>query len=98
MGRIAGEMSDYCILTSDNPRTEDPQKIIAYIEEGTRETNTPYEICENRRDAIFNGIKMLNPGDALIIAGKGHEDYQVIGTTKHHFSDYETATEALSTL
>ena len=98
MGRIAGELADYCIITSDNPRTEDPHTIIAQIEEGTKPTGTSYEIIENRRDAIFAGIKMLNPGDALIIAGKGHEDYQIIGTVKHHFSDYETATEALNQL
>jgi len=96
MGSIAGELADYCILTSDNPRTEAPHEIITQIEEGTKPTGTPYEIIENRRDAIFTGIKMLTQGDALIIAGKGHEDYQIIGTETIHFSDYETAEEALS--
>ncbi|MCL2386068.1 MAG: UDP-N-acetylmuramoyl-L-alanyl-D-glutamate--2,6-diaminopimelate ligase [Defluviitaleaceae bacterium] len=96
MGKIAGELSDYCILTSDNPRTENPTEILAQIEEGVKTTNTPYEIQESRREAIFAGIKMLHPNDALIIAGKGHEDYQIIGTTKHHFDDFETATEALN--
>ncbi|MCL2404241.1 MAG: UDP-N-acetylmuramoyl-L-alanyl-D-glutamate--2,6-diaminopimelate ligase [Defluviitaleaceae bacterium] len=95
MGRIAGELADYCILTSDNPRSEDPHEIIANVEEGTKPTGTPYQIIENRRDAIFTGVKMLTPGDALIIAGKGHEDYQIIGTETIHFSDYETALEAL---
>ena len=95
MGRIAGEMSDFCILTSDNPRTEDPMFILAQVEEGTRETKTPYEVIENRREAIFRGVEMLKPEDSLIIAGKGHEDYQILGTTKHHFSDYEVAAEAL---
>ena len=95
MGRIAGEMADYCILTSDNPRTEDPMEIIKQIEDGIRPTNVLYEIRENRREAIFAGIDMLAPGDALIIAGKGHEDYQILGTVKHHFSDYETAQEAI---
>ena len=95
MGRIAGEMSDFCILTSDNPRTEDPMEILVQIEEGTRETGTAYEIRENRRDAIFAGVIMLKPEDSLIIAGKGHEDYQILGTVKHHFSDYEVASEAL---
>ena len=96
MGQIAGEMADYCILTSDNPRTEDPHSIISQIEEGTRLTDVVYEVHENRRDAIFAGVKMLTAGDALIIAGKGHEDYQIVGTDKRHFSDYETALEALS--
>ena len=95
MGRIAAELSDYCILTSDNPRTEDPHTIISEIEAGTRETATPYEINENRREAIFAAIAKLNPGDSLIIAGKGHEDYQIIGTETFHFSDHEIATEAL---
>ena len=95
MGRIAGELSDYCILTSDNPRTEDPFAIIANAEEGVKQTTTPYEICENRKDAIFAGVKMLQKGDALIIAGKGHEDYQEVGTTKYPFSDYDTAIYAI---
>jgi len=95
MGRIAGKLADYCILTSDNPRTECPHAIIAQIEEGTSPTGTPYEIIENRRDAIFAGVGMLGAGDALIIAGKGHEDYQIVGAETVHFSDYETAVEAL---
>lgn len=96
MGKIAGELSDYCILTSDNPRTEYPHEILEQIEVGVKETTTPYEICENRREAIFAGIKMLKSEDALIIAGKGHEDYQIFGTVKHPFDDFEVATEALS--
>jgi len=96
MGRIAGQMADYCILTSDNPRTESPTAIIADIEAGIKSTGATYEICENRRDAIFIGVSMLSPGDSLIIAGKGHEDYQIIGTVKHDFSDYDTAVEALN--
>jgi len=95
MGRIAGELSDYCILTSDNPRTEDPFAIIAHAEEGVKQTVTSCEICENRKDAIFAGVKMLQKGDALIIAGKGHEDYQEVGTTKYPFSDYDTAIQAI---
>ena len=96
MGRIAGELADHCILTSDNPRTEPPHEILNQIEEGTKPTGTPYEIIESRRNAIFTGVKMLSKGDALIIAGKGHEDYQIIGTETIHFSDYETAIEALT--
>jgi len=95
MGRIAGTLSDYVILTSDNPRTEDPADIINQIEEGVKTTPVMYEIHENRREAIFAGVALLKKDDALIIAGKGHEDYQIIGTAKHHFCDYETAGEAL---
>jgi len=95
MGKIAAELSDFCIITSDNPRTEDPLVIISHAEKGVKETTTPYEIFENRRDAIFAGVKMLQPGDALIIAGKGHEDYQEIDNIKYPFSDYDTAIEAI---
>ncbi|MCL2050004.1 MAG: UDP-N-acetylmuramoyl-L-alanyl-D-glutamate--2,6-diaminopimelate ligase [Defluviitaleaceae bacterium] len=96
MGKIAGELSDYCILTSDNPRTENPLEILEQVEQGVKQTPTPYEIIENRRDAIFFAIKMLTPDDALIIAGKGHEDYQEIGKTKYPFDDFKTAVEALT--
>jgi len=95
MGRIAGELSDYCIITSDNPRTEDPMVILAHAEVGIKETKTPYEVCENRGNAISNGIKMLKPGDAFIITGKGHEDYQEIGNVKYPFSDYDTAVSVI---
>jgi len=95
MGRIAGELSDYCIITSDNPRTENPMIIISQAEDGVLDTSVKYLICENRKDAIFAGVEMLKPGDALIIAGKGHEDYQEIGTTKYPFSDYGVAQAAI---
>ena len=95
MGRVAAALSDYIIITSDNPRTESPMEIIHQTEVGVRETHTPYQIHENRREAIHAGINMLHEGDALIIAGKGHEDYQIIGTTKHHFDDVEVAREVL---
>jgi UDP-N-acetylmuramoyl-L-alanyl-D-glutamate--2,6-diaminopimelate ligase len=95
MGRIAGELSDYCIITSDNPRSEDPGEIIRQIETGLKETNTPYEIHINRKDAIYAGIAMLTAGDSLIIAGKGHEKIQIIGNESIPFDDFETATEAL---
>jgi UDP-N-acetylmuramoyl-L-alanyl-D-glutamate--2,6-diaminopimelate ligase len=91
MGKIAGKLSDFCILTSDNPRTENPSEILAQIENGVSQTQTQYEIIENRADAIFAGVKMLSQQDALIIAGKGHEDYQIIGDKKYHFDDFETA-------
>ena len=96
MGIIAGNLSDHVIITSDNPRTEPPGEIISQIEAGIKSTATPYVVYENRREAIFAGIALLNKNDALIIAGKGHEDYQIIGTTKHHFDDCEVAHEALN--
>lgn len=87
MGRIATELSDYAILTSDNPRTEDPAKIMADILKGVKTDN--YEVELDRRTAIKKGIEMLEPEDILLILGKGHEDYQIIGHTKIHLDDAE---------
>lgn len=89
MGRIAGELSDYAIITSDNPRTEDPMEIIKQIEEGMKETNCKYTIIENRREAIKYALDMAKADDCIILAGKGHETYQIIGNTKYHFDERE---------
>ena len=96
MGRVAGELSDYCIITSDNPRSEPPEKIIKQIESGVKDTNCPYDCITDRRSAIYHGISMLEAGDALIIAGKGHENYQLIGGQSLHFDDAEVAKDALN--
>lgn len=95
MGRIAGELSDHCILTSDNPRSEPPEDIIRQIEKGIKETNCPYDSVVDRKAAIFHAVDILEPGDALIIAGKGHENYQLIGNETFVFDDAETVKEAL---
>ncbi|MDR1663620.1 MAG: UDP-N-acetylmuramoyl-L-alanyl-D-glutamate--2,6-diaminopimelate ligase [Clostridiales bacterium] len=95
MGRIAGELSDYCVLTSDNPRSEQPEDILKQIEKGITDTNCPYQVFVNRKDAIRAGVMLLEEGDSLIIAGKGHEDYQIIGGMTIHFDDVETAREIL---
>lgn len=93
MGKAAGRYADYCIVTSDNPRTEDQQQITADIEEGLYETDCMYEIIEDRRRAIEQAIHMYQPGDLIVIAGKGHETYQIIGAAKNYFSDQETVRE-----
>lgn len=98
MGRVAGENSDLVIVTSDNPRTEDPIKIIDQIEEGLKETNCPYEVVSDRRDAIYKAIFEAKAGDVVIIAGKGHENYQIVGNDKFHFDDREEASDALKKL
>jgi UDP-N-acetylmuramoyl-L-alanyl-D-glutamate--2,6-diaminopimelate ligase len=98
MGRIAGELADYCIITSDNPRSEQPEDIIKQIQEGLSETNCQYETYIDRREAIFYGVKLLEPGDALIIAGKGHENMQIIGKQSFPFDDLKVAQEALEAL
>ena len=87
MGHIAEENSDFVIFTDDNPRTEDETKIMDDILAGVKLNN--HEVIYKRDQAIRHGIDMLNDKDILLILGKGHEDYQIIGTTKHHFSDQE---------
>ncbi len=89
MGKIAGEYSDYCIITSDNPRTEKQENIAADIESGIYETGCYYEIIENRYEAIKKAVSIYRNGDIIIVAGKGHETYQIIGEEKHYFDDRE---------
>lgn len=89
MGRIGGKNSDVVIITSDNPRTEDPNLIIDMIELGVKEVNSNYYKIENRKEAIKKAIKIAKKDDIIIIAGKGHEDYQIIGKKKYPFSDIE---------
>lgn len=91
MGHIAELNSDYVIYTNDNPRTEDEKQIMNDILEGTENNN--HEVIYDRKEAIHKGIDLLNEYDTLLILGKGHEDYQIIGTEKHHFSDQETVYE-----
>jgi len=93
MGSIAARYSDYAIVTSDNPRTEEPGAIIEEILSGMKETKTPYAVIENRREAIFQALASLAPGDVLILAGKGHETYQVLGREKIHFDEREIVAE-----
>lgn len=95
MGMAAGILSDYCIITSDNPRNEDPFKIIEDIEDGMWRVDSKYEKIVDRRKAIEKGLKLIKDDDFLIIAGKGHEDYQIIGNTKVHFDDREIVKEKL---
>jgi UDP-N-acetylmuramoyl-L-alanyl-D-glutamate--2,6-diaminopimelate ligase len=97
MGRIATRLADYSVITSDNPRTEDPMAIIAQILEGV----VPDATCHvevDRRKAIFHAIAVAKPDDFVLIAGKGHETYQIVGTEKHPFDDREVAREALREL
>lgn len=96
MAAIAQKLSDHCIITSDNPRTEDPQVIINDIVSGLDTTKENYEVVMDRKDAIFHAVKSARKDDIVIIAGKGHENYQIIGKVKHHFDDKEVANEALS--
>lgn len=103
MGEVTGRLSDVVILTSDNPRTEDPWRIIAeaepgLVQAGVTKIHDPatvdtlrhgYLVIGDRREAIRAALTGARPGDVVVVAGKGHEDYQIIGTTKHHFDDRE---------
>ena len=95
MGRIASELSDYCIVTSDNPRTEAPAEIINDIMVGVKENECDYKVIENRREAIGYALSFAQRGDCIILAGKGHETYQIIGKTKNHFDEREVIKEFL---
>lgn len=94
MGNIASEKSDYVIFTSDNPRTEDPKAILEDIIKGVRKDN--YEVEIDRPTAIRKGLDMIGKNDVLLILGKGHEDYQIIGHTKHHLDDAEEVRKYLA--
>ena len=87
MGSIATELSDYVIFSNDNPRTENPEDIMKDILEGVKKDN--YEVILDRREAIKHGVDIMKPNDILLILGKGHENYQIIGKTKIHLDDAE---------
>ena len=94
MGRIAADLADRVIVTSDNPRTENPQRILQDVVAGIPELVEPV-VMGDRAEAIRLAILEAQPGDGVLIAGKGHEDYQILGTEKIHFDDREQAQEAL---
>ncbi|QSO49464.1 UDP-N-acetylmuramoyl-L-alanyl-D-glutamate--2,6-diaminopimelate ligase [Alicyclobacillus mengziensis] len=96
MARIACEKSDLAVLTSDNPRTEDPEAILDDMEAGVKDANYAYQRILDRALAIESAISVAQPDDVVLIAGKGHETYQIIGRTKHHFDDREVAKQAIN--
>jgi len=96
MGEISGRLADYSILTSDNPRTEDPFEILKAVEEGIRPTGGEYVIIENRREAIRHALQIGREGDIIILAGKGHETYQEIMGVKRPFDEKVVVSELLA--
>jgi UDP-N-acetylmuramoyl-L-alanyl-D-glutamate--2,6-diaminopimelate ligase len=94
MGRIAEAGADRVIVTSDNPRTEDPQQILDDIEAGM--TRGHHERIEDRREAIARAIAQADAGDVILLAGKGHETYQIRGTVKHPFDERAIVREIIS--
>ena len=95
MGAAAGAAADLAIVTSDNPRSEDPVGIILQIEDGLRGSGGDYEVEVDRRRAIERAISIAGPGDCVLIAGKGHENYQIFADQTVHFDDREVAREIL---
>lgn len=98
MGEIAARLSDYVIVSSDNPRSEPPMSIIEDVLEGMKNTDTPYTVEENRPEAIKWAIAHAQPGDTILLAGKGHETYQVLDTGVIHLDEREVVAEALAAL
>ena len=96
MGKIVGEMSDVAIVTSDNPRTEDPMAIIEDILPGMENCSAAVKVIPDRREAIRWGLSQLQAGDILLLAGKGHETYQEINHVKHHLDEREEIAEYFS--
>lgn len=95
MGRVVGRLADIAVVTSDNPRTEDPHAILADILPGLSAVTDRYLVEPDRREAIRRALRMAGPGDLVVVAGKGHEDYQIVGRTKHPFDDRTVALELL---
>ncbi|NPV26572.1 MAG: UDP-N-acetylmuramoyl-L-alanyl-D-glutamate--2,6-diaminopimelate ligase [Firmicutes bacterium] len=98
MGEVAGRYSDFTVITSDNPRTEDPLKIIEDIIPGMAKVSDQYEVIPDRRAAIAAALQKARPGDLVVIAGKGHETYQIIGNQVFPFDDREVAREILRSM
>lgn len=93
MGRIVSQLADFAVITSDNPRSEDPRAIMEEIRSGV--TGNSFKIVENRRDAIAEALRLAGEHDVVLVAGKGHEEYQIIGSITHPFSDRAVIEECL---
>ncbi|MBQ0111295.1 MAG: UDP-N-acetylmuramoyl-L-alanyl-D-glutamate--2,6-diaminopimelate ligase, partial [Oscillospiraceae bacterium] len=98
MGEIASHFADFVIVTSDNPRSENPEDIIKDILAGMKKTATPYKVIENRKEAIRYALSNAKPDDIIVLAGKGHETYQILNSGKIHFDEREVIRECLKEL
>lgn len=98
MAASAAEYADRLIVTSDNPRNEDPIDIINDILVGLEGKDVPYDVVADRREAIYHALKIAEKGDVIVLAGKGHEEYQIIGSEKKHFDEREVVAEGLKLL
>ena len=98
MGEISGRIADFTFITSDNPRTEDPKKIVEQIEEGMKKTKGKYKVVVDRVEAIKEAIKMCTKRDIIVLAGKGHEPYQEINGVKYPFDERIIVNDIISQL
>ncbi len=98
MGEVSGRVADFSIITTDNPRTEEPEEIIKEIEEGIKKTKGKYTVIVDRREAIKEAIKMMNNKDIVVLAGKGHEPYQEINGVKYPFDEREIVKDIIKEL
>lgn len=95
MGAVVGKLSDIAVVTSDNPRTEDPEKIIKDVVKGVESENGKYYTFVNRKEAIHFALDIAQAGDGILLAGKGHETYVILGQEKHHFDEREVVIDYL---
>lgn len=99
MAEAAAKYADWLIVTSDNPRNEEPEAIVKDILTGLENTDVPYDVVTDRKKAIFHGLQIAGKGDIIVLAGKGHEDYQILAGMKHiHFDEREIVAEGLKLL
>ena len=99
MAKSAAAYADFLVITSDNPRDEDPNAIIQDILAGLEGSTIPYEVVVDRKEAILRGMQIAQPGDVLVLAGKGHEDYQVLPNNVHiHMDEREIVADCLTKL
>ena len=95
MGKVSGSLADFTVITSDNPRFEEPMEIISEIEKGVLEISKNYVIVQDRRQAIEYALNIVKSGDAVVIAGKGSEKYQEVLGIKRSYNDKDTVEEIL---
>ena len=99
MAKAAAKYADKLIVTSDNPRNEEPEAIIKDILAGLEGTDVNYDVVVDRKEAIFHALKIAEKGDIIVLAGKGHEDYQILAGMEHiHFDEREVVAEGLKLL
>lgn len=96
MGKIAADLADFCVVTSDNPRTEEPKAIIDDILEGMKDSDTPMQVIVDRPEAIHWALAHAQKDDIIVLMGKGHETYQEVNHVKHHMDERRDCSRNIS--